>query len=37
MHGNARFEVLDMDGNRIDKVAIIIENRHPGPRDPASA
>jgi CBS domain containing-hemolysin-like protein len=22
MHGNARFEVVDMDGNRIDKVLI---------------
>ena len=34
LHGNARFEVVDMDGNRIDKVLIQVEkavNQRKGP------
>jgi putative hemolysin len=33
MHGDARFEVLDMDGNRVDKVLVEIGRSHSEPRD----
>ena len=36
IHGNARFEVVDMDGNRIDKVLIELDtNGHEAISDPA--
>jgi putative hemolysin len=37
IHGNARFEVVDMDGNRIDKVLISTDRSHSETQDPARA
>lgn len=33
-HGNARFEVVDMDGNRIDKVLVQVDQDLSGPAGP---